>query len=75
MPGTPTTLTTAIKDYLSALRQRRVSGGATGERSYYGPLEKLFNAVGATLKPKVLCVGELTDQGAGHPDFGLYAAL
>ena len=27
-----------------------------------------------TLKPKVFCVGELADQGAGHPDFGLYAA-
>ena len=24
--------------------------------------------------PRVLCVGELADQGAGHPDFGLYAA-
>ena len=23
---------------------------------------------------KVFCVGELADQGAGHPDFGLYAA-
>ena len=73
-PERPPTLTTTIEDYLSDLRQRRVSGGATGERSYYGPLEKLFNAVGQTLKPKVLCVGELTDQGAGHPDFGLYAA-
>ena len=34
----------------------------------------LLNAIGATLKPKVFCVGELADQGAGHPDFGLYAA-
>ena len=30
--------------------------------------------MGAALKPKVFCVGELADQGAGHPDFGLYAA-
>ena len=74
MPGTNTKLTPAIEDYLSDLRQRRVSGAATGERSYYGPLEKLLNAVGQTLKPKVICVGELADQGAGHPDFGLYAA-
>ena len=29
---------------------------------------------GTLLKPKVFCVGELADQGAGHPDFGLYAA-
>ena len=32
------------------------------------------DAVGATLKPRVFCVGELADQGAGHPDFGLYTA-
>ena len=52
----------------------RASGGATGERSSYGPLANLLNAVGASLTPKVFCVGELADQGAGHPDFGLYAA-
>ena len=52
----------------------RASGGATGERSSYGPLANLLNAVGATLAPNVFCVGELADQGAGHPDFGLYAA-
>ena len=74
MPGTTAALTTAVETYLTALRQIRASGGATGERSYYGPLENLLNAVGNTLKPKVLCVGELADQGAGHPDFGLYAA-
>ena len=34
----------------------------------------LLTAVGATLRPKVFCVQELADQGAGHPDFGLYAA-
>ena len=33
-----------------------------------------MNAADATLRPKVFCVGELADQGAGHPDFGLYAA-
>ena len=74
MPGTTAELTTTVETYLTALRQIRASGGATGERSYYGPLENLLNAVGNTLKPKVLCVGELADQGAGHPDFGLYAA-
>ena len=52
----------------------RASGGATGERSAYGPLANLLNTVGSTLKPKVFCVGELADQGAGHPDFGLYTA-
>ena len=74
MPGTNTKLTTAVETYLTDLQQIRASGGATGERSYYGPLANLLNAVGNALKPKVICVGELADQGAGHPDFGLYAA-
>ena len=74
MPTPTTKLTTAVETYLTALRQIRASGGATGERSYYGPLENLLTAVGNTLKPKVICVSELADQGAGHPDFGLYAA-
>ena len=52
----------------------RASGGGTGERSSYPALANLLNAVGATLKPKVFCVTELADQGAGHPDLGLYAA-
>ena len=69
-----TRLTTAVEDYLTELRRVRATGGATGERSSYGPLANLLNAVGATLKPKTFCVGELADQGAGHPDFGLYAA-
>ncbi len=74
MPGTNTKLTIAVEDYLTDLRRIRASGGATAERSSYGPLANLLNAVGGTLKPKVFCVGELADQGAGHPDFGLYAA-
>ena len=69
-----TKLTAAVEHYLTDLRRVRASGGATGERSIYGPLANLLNDVGATLKPKVFCVGELADQGAGHPDFGLYSA-
>ena len=74
MAGTNTKLTTAVETYFADLCRVRASGGATGERSSYGPLANLLNAVGATLRPKVFCVGELADQGAGHPDFGLYAA-
>ena len=74
MPGTNTKLTTAVETYLTELRHARASGGATGERSSYPALAGLLSAVGATLKPKVICVSELADQGAGHPDFGLYAA-
>ena len=67
-------LAAAVETYLAELRRVRASGGATGERSSYGPLANLLNAVGATLRPKVFCVAELADQGAGHPDFGLYTA-
>ena len=74
MAGTRENLTAAVEGYLSDLRRVRASGGATGERSYYPPLSNLLNAVGGTLKPRVYCVGELAEQGAGHPDFGLYAA-
>ena len=74
MTGTNRQLTAAVEKYFADLRQVRASGGATGERSSYTPLANLLNAVGATLKPKVFCVGELADQGAGHPDFGLYGA-
>ncbi len=74
MAETNVKLVEAVQAYCTDLRRVRASGGSTGERSSYGPLANLLNAVGATLKPKVFCVGELADQGAGHPDFGLYAA-
>ena len=74
MPATAAKLTTIVEAYLDDLRRIRASGGATGERSYYPPLNNLLAAAGATLKPRVFCVGELAQQGAGHPDFGLYAA-
>ena len=74
MTGTNTTLRAAVETYFGDLGRVRASGGATGERSSYGPLANLLNAVGVTLTPKVFCVGELADHGAGHPDFGLYGA-
>ena len=67
-------LTAAVENYFSDLARIRASGGATSERSYYPALANLLNAVGGALRPKAFCVGELADQGAGHPDFGLYAA-
>ncbi len=69
-----TQLKKAVEIYFNDLRRIRALGGGTGERSFYGPLANLLNAIGDTLKPKVSCVIELADQGAGHPDLGLYAA-
>ena len=72
MPTTTTKLTTAVEEYFSDLRRIRAPGGATGERSYYPALTNLLNAVGGALKPQVFCLSELAEQGAGHPDLGLY---
>ncbi len=74
MPRTTAQLTKAVEDYLTYLRVIRASGGGTNELSYYPPLTNLLDAVGGTLKPKVFCVSQLAQQGAGHPDFGLYGA-
>ena len=74
MPSSAPNLMAAVETYFNDLRSIRASGGATGERSYYPPLVNLLNAVGASLRPKVFCVSELAQQGAGHPDLGLYAA-
>ena len=74
MSGTTTKLTATVEEYFADLRRVRASGGATQERSLYGPLGNLLTAIGAMVSPKVFCVQELADQGAGHPDFGLYAA-
>ena len=71
---TGTRLAAAVEDYCTDLQRIRASGGGTVERSNYAPLINLLNTIGAALKPKVFCVTELADQGAGHPDFGLYAA-
>ena len=52
----------------------RPPGAGTAESSYYTPLNNLLNAVGGSLKPKVFCIAQLAQQGADHPDFGLFAA-
>ena len=74
MAGTSEKLSNAVEAYFDELKKVRTSGGGTGELSYYPALAKLLGAVGGSLKPKVFPVSNLADQGAGHPDFGLYAA-
>ncbi len=62
----------AVARYLSDLYQKRSLGAGQPERSYYPILADLLNAVGADLRPAVLCLSELENTGAGHPDFGLF---
>jgi hypothetical protein len=61
-----------LETYLQELREIRSSGAGTEETSYYPALSNLFNAVGKTLKPKVRCVMNLRNLGAGLPDGGLF---
>ena len=65
-------LTQTVAAYFADLRRIEASGGATAERSRYTALANLLDAVGGTLRPRVSCVQDIADQGAGHPDFGLY---
>ncbi len=60
--------------YFAALADVRATGGGVKETSYYPALINLLNAVGETLKPRVLAVSQLKNTGAGSPDAGLYAA-
>ena len=60
--------------YLEEVLSIHASGAAVKETSFYGPLATLLNAVGAALKPRVRCVINLRNQGAGIPDGGLFTA-
>ena len=60
--------------YLAELRDIRASGAAVPETSGYGALANLLTEVGGKLKPKVRCLINLQNAGAGIPDGGLFTA-
>jgi hypothetical protein len=61
-----------VEQYVRDLRAIRDTGAATAETSFYPPVDRLFNAAGDTLKPKVLFSTQLRSQGAGMPDGGFF---
>jgi hypothetical protein len=61
-----------LETYIRELREIRPSGEAVPETSYYGALATLFNEVGKSLKPRVHCIINLRNRGAGIPDGGLF---
>lgn len=69
----PETIRELLDAYLARMREIRGTGAATNETSYYSALEALLNGVGRQLRPRVIANGQIRNQGAGHPDFGLYA--
>ena len=64
----------ALENYLSDLRDTKLSGEGVSELSYYPALRQLLEEVGGGLKPKVRCFMNLKNHGAGLPDGGLFAA-
>src|SRR5271170_4670479 len=73
-PSDTTETQQILAEYLLDLKRVRASGAGVPETSYYPALSNLFNAVGKTLKPKVRCVINISNQGAGLPDGGLFTA-
>src|SRR5258706_15847493 len=61
-----------LETYLQDLYDIHSSGSGVKETSYYGTLANLFNEVGKTLKPRVRCIINIANRGAGLPDGGLF---
>ena len=66
--------TNLIERYLTELSDIRATRAHVPETSFYPALEGLLNDVGKTLSPKVRCVINLQNRGAGLPDGGLFTA-
>ena len=67
-------MATLLEAYLGKIKQICSLGAATEELTYYEALQETLNTLGSKCKPKVFCIGQLKNMGAGHPDFGLYTA-
>jgi hypothetical protein len=65
-------MTRPLERYLREVQQIHATRGGVDETSYYAPLANLFNSVGTSLRPRVICVMQLANKGAGHPDGGLF---
>jgi len=65
-------MTDSAATYFQDLRDIRSTGANVKETSFYPALSNLLNEVGKTLKPKVRCVINLANRGAGLPDGGLF---
>jgi hypothetical protein len=65
-------MTDPTATYIQDLRDIRSTGANVKETSFYPALSNLLNEVGKTLKPKVRCVINLANRGAGLPDGGLF---
>ena len=62
-----------LETYLKDLHEIRSTAAGVPEESYYGALANLLNEVGKSLKPRIRCISQVKNTGAGSPDFGLYS--
>ncbi|MBI4663744.1 MAG: N-6 DNA methylase [Verrucomicrobia bacterium] len=65
-------MTSPLESYLEELAALRASGAVAKETSGYPALANLLNAAGHPLKPKVRCLIQLNNSGAGCPDGGFF---
>ncbi len=63
---------TQLEAFLVAVRSVHNTQGGTKETSYYTAIDNLLGGIGAALKPKVRCIMQLKNLGAGNPDGGLF---
>ena len=63
-----------IERYLTDMGEVRGTRSNVPETSFYPALERLFTDIGKTVSPKVRCVINLANRGAGLPDGGLFSA-
>src|SRR3989442_6654191 len=61
-----------VETYIRELLDIHRTGEAVKETSYYGALSQLLNEIGKTLKPRVRCIINIKNRGAGLPDGGLF---
>lgn len=64
-----------VEPYLTELREIRAYNAHVEETSFYGTLETLLNEIGKALKPKVRCIINTRNVGAGVPDGGLFTQV
>jgi hypothetical protein len=61
-----------IESFRDAVGAIRATRAGTPETAYYPAVANLFDAIGKTLRPRVLCVPHPARGNAGIPDFGLF---
>lgn len=63
-----------LEHYLTEIGEIRGTRSNAPETSFYPAMERLLTAIGKSLSPKVRCVINLANRGAGLPDGGLFSA-